>query len=220
MDDPTNREERREAAMHAARGLLERAGASGLSMRKLAGASKMAINTLYAMFGTRDGVLEAIVQDAVEARLAALQKIETTEGSPTDRLEAFVSASIRHAIDNAQINRAVFRAANQLRSLRSLPNAVGREVFTRRLHEAAAAGQLRAEVGLATLAEIQIRTATEASLAWALDEIGDDELECTCLHTLAVVLAAAATPEYAEHFQQRLRAATERLDAARRGATG
>lgn len=220
MNDRNSRDQRRRLALDAARELLERGGASSLSMRKLASATKMAINTLYAMFGTRDGVLEALVTETIAQRMAALREVDEPASSPIDRLEAFVSASVRHAVQNAGTVKPMYRAAGQLRSLRQAANAVGLEMFTHQLREAVDAGQLRDDVGLEPLALLMMQTVNETSLTWALDEIDDDELEARCRHALAVVLAAAATPAYAEDLHRRLRDATEPLSAARSsGAT-
>lgn len=216
MPDSPSRDDRRRAALQAARTLLDREGPAGVSMRKLASASNMAINTLYALFGTREGVLEALVEDAIGRRVEALSNLDPAAGTPVDRLFSFVTRSSRDAIEHPATAKPMYRAASAVRGLRHAATAVGVDVFTRLLEEAAAEGHLRGDVDLGLLAGIQMQLVSEATLAWALDEIPDEELELRCRHGLAVLLASAATPEAAPAMQRRLRREGEALRTATR----
>lgn len=209
-----DRKQRRKAALGSARSLLAEGGAATLSMRKLAAATGTAVNTLYAMFGTRDGVLEALVEDAIAQRVAVLRALDEP-GTPVENLHAFVERSVQHAIEHERMIKPMYRAVAQLRKLRATANRVGLEMITSRLKSAGHSGDLRTDVDLAPLAELLVRTVNDSSLAWALDEIGKEELAARCHHALAVLLAAAASPGARESLQANLRQRSDELARAR-----
>ena len=61
-----NIESRRQRILEAARGLIAGGGMQSLSMRKLAVESGLAVTTLYNLYGSRDDILFALVQDAID----------------------------------------------------------------------------------------------------------------------------------------------------------
>jgi len=202
----TDREARRQKALATAQEMLKNEGLSKLSMRRLARASNMAVNTLYAMFSTRDGVLMALVQEAITRRMAFIQTQVADVDSPVMRIQTIVSAGVHHAIGHPVLTKPMYRAAADLhlRGLRHAASQVGADFIARTMEEAVQAGQLRADVVPRQLAEMLMLVVHEVSLAWALDEISDDELVARCHHAMAVVLTAAAHPNHLSALQARL----------------
>lgn len=219
---PPTRIERRARALAAARRLLEDEGAEALSMRRLAKASSMAVNTLYAMFSTRDGILGALVEQAVAARLEAIARSTPTAAAPVDRLEAMVAASVAHAVAHPGLTKPMYRAAAEHRELRRRATEVGIHTIRAGFADAVAAGQQRADVSPPLSAELLMQVVHEASLAWALGELGDRELAARCRYALAVILAAGATPATLPDLQTRVARAAQALqdeqERAERGA--
>lgn len=211
MSRTADRPARRQQALEAAQHLLEDEGVGALSMRRLAKASNMAVNTLYAMFSTRDGILEALVQRAVQARLAHIESAVGDAASPVERLRRMVDASIQHAVAHPALTKPMYRAAAERRHLRRTATEVGLARIHATFDAAIQAGELRPDTDGRLLAEHQMLVVHETSLAWSLDEIDDEALAARCHHTLAVLLAAHATPACAPDMQARLAAATARL---------
>ena len=61
-----NIESRRQRILEAARSLIAGGGMQSLSMRKLAAESGLAVATLYNLYGSRDEILFALIQDGVD----------------------------------------------------------------------------------------------------------------------------------------------------------
>jgi AcrR family transcriptional regulator len=210
MVDERDRQVRRREAIREARRILGEEGVGALSMRRLAKASKMAVNTLYAMFSTRDGILQAIVEDTIAERVARLSKVEGG-ADPVERLDALVRASLQHAVDNPGLFKPMYRALTDQRALKWRVQEVGAGFFAARIDEAVAAGQLRDDTDAASLARVLFEVAHDSSLAWAHDEIDAAALEARSLHAVAVIVAASASDALAPQAQRRLAVATARL---------
>lgn len=214
MTAASSRDERRRVALDAAAALLEDEGVGALSMRRLARASKMAVNTLYAMFSTRDGILQALVDRAVAQRMKALGERVDAGGSPCARLESLIEASVQHSTAHPATMKPMYRAAAELRAVRRSASQTGLTFFAHELASAIDAGELRAGSHPELLASTLMLVVHECSLAWALDEISDAVLLARCRHVLALTLAAAAAPAHAPVLQARLDAASAALAAA------
>lgn len=205
------REERRTVALAAARELLISDGVGGLSMRRLARSSGMAVNTLYALFGTRDGILEALVDETIRDRVAAMQAATGDDADPIRRLRTMVGASVKHAILHSDNVKPMYRAAGELRDLRNRATGMGLGLFSERFRACLDAGRLRDDVEPGQLAEQLMVLVNHASLAWALGEIGDEELAARCDLALATVVASAVTPNELDDIRAWLSEASRSL---------
>ena len=61
-----NVEARRRRILDAARSLIAKGGMAALSMRKLATEAGLSVTTLYNLYGVRDEILHALIDDAVD----------------------------------------------------------------------------------------------------------------------------------------------------------
>lgn len=206
---------RRAQALDAARQLLSQGGFGSLSMRKLASAAGMAVNTVYALFGSRDGIVEALVADAVARSEGAARARLDAMGSPLEAITALLHGSLQQAIAGAEYMRPMFQALRHMPSLRDkgLPRSL--EVTTTLFRAAQEASLLRDDVDVRLLAGMLLRSFYDAGTAWAADEIDDERFQATSLHVLAVLLVAAATTDTEPRLRDQLREAEARLRLSR-----
>ena len=97
--------ERRQRILDAARRLILKKGVSALSMRKLAQESGLAVKTLYNLWGGRDAILRALVDEAMDRMDQALEAEAPLE-DPLERCRAVVTVSVRHLVEDEAISRA------------------------------------------------------------------------------------------------------------------
>lgn len=208
-----NRAQRRARALSAARGLVTAGGLDALSMRKLSAASGMAVNTLYGLFGSRQQVVEAMIEEHLERRF---DDVLGQSGSDSlDSARALVEASVRQAVEDAAYSRPMYRIIGQIRSLRRVGSRRAQRVLSELLSQAVLDGALRADTDVALVAEHMIDAFLDAAQRWAEGEIPGAELEASSLHTLYLCLAAVAAPQALDELQGRLSHAAQALREAR-----
>lgn len=102
------REEQREMALCAARGLVESKGVQGLTTRAVAARMGYAVGTLYHLFNNLDDLVYALnaqtvaqLREAMESALAGLR-------SPRKKLLAIAHAYLEFALANANLWRLAF----------------------------------------------------------------------------------------------------------------
>jgi TetR/AcrR family transcriptional repressor of mexCD-oprJ operon len=116
-----------EAILDAAERLLQRrAQASIAAVARESGVSRV---TVYAHFSTREELLEAVVERAVRAATAAIERAEPDRGPPPDALERIISVSWREIERHDAIRRAAaeeLSAAAITRSHQAAAESLGR----------------------------------------------------------------------------------------------
>jgi AcrR family transcriptional regulator len=97
------------AKLHAA--ALEIFLAKGLDapLEEIARAAGVSIGTLYNRFGSREGLIDAVIPDVAAGRLQALAATVLTEDTPRRRLDAFVHGMIELQHDDPALNDAILR---------------------------------------------------------------------------------------------------------------
>jgi AcrR family transcriptional regulator len=105
---------RRDARDNAAKlraAALDRFLAGGLdvSLYEIAKTAGVSIGTLYNHFGSREGLIDAVIPDVVGARLQALTADAMAWHTARARLEAFVAGMIDLLHDDPALNDAVLR---------------------------------------------------------------------------------------------------------------
>ena len=107
-----NCEARRQRILEAARKLITSGGVAALSMRKLAQEAGLSVTTLYNLFGAREDILRALVEDAID-RMDQILEREAPLEDPLERCRAVITVSIRHLVDNEAIFRPMLLASYQ-----------------------------------------------------------------------------------------------------------
>ena len=97
------------AKLHAA--ALDIFLAKGLDapMNEIARAAGVTVGTLYHRFGSREGLIDAVIPDIAGARLQALASAVMAHRTPRQRLEAFVHGMIELQRDDPALNDAILR---------------------------------------------------------------------------------------------------------------
>lgn len=97
------------AKLHAA--ALEIFLARGLDapLEEIARAAGVSIGTLYNRFGSRDGLIDAVITDVARGRLQALAATVLAHDTPRRRLDAFVHGMIELQRDDPALNDAILR---------------------------------------------------------------------------------------------------------------
>jgi AcrR family transcriptional regulator len=142
----STREPRRDARDNAARlrsVALDRFLASGLdvSLNEIVKAAGVSIGTLYNHFGSREGLIDAVIPEVIGARLQTLAASATALPTPRSRLAAFVRGMIDQQIGDPALNDAVLRRYPDAVALRDICT-VTTELGRRLVREAHADGSL------------------------------------------------------------------------------
>jgi AcrR family transcriptional regulator len=97
------------AKLHAA--ALDAFLAEGLdaSLNEIARAAGVSVGTLYNHFGSREGIIDAVIPDIAGARLQALVSGVMAKETPRQRLAAFVEGMVGLQRDDPALNDAILR---------------------------------------------------------------------------------------------------------------
>ena len=202
---------RRALALDAARAILIDGGSEKLSMRRLANASGTAVNTLYAMFGTREGILEALVDDTLAAYIELMARSPEISTSPTEQLSWMMETSSAYITGHPERSKSMYRAADELRATHRIAQPIADTIFDPLLTRAVELGELRADTNAHHAALSIMRMVADNSLSWSHDELDAEHFRARCRYELATILCAHATPEHAARLQARLTQASEAL---------
>lgn len=101
---------RRQRILEAARNLIAGGGMPSLSMRKLATEAGFSVTTLYNLYGSRDDILFALIQDAID-RMVPIFDAEAPVDDPLARCRAVITVSVRQFAANEDIYRPMIVAS-------------------------------------------------------------------------------------------------------------
>lgn len=79
------------------------------SLHEIARAAGVTIGTLYNRFGSREGLIDAVIPDIAGSRLQALGATVLAKETPRQRLVAFVQGMIDLQCDDPALNDAILR---------------------------------------------------------------------------------------------------------------
>jgi AcrR family transcriptional regulator len=120
--------------------------ANGLdvSLYEIAKGAGVSIGTLYNHFGSREGLIDAVIPEVVGSRLQELAAAATAQGTPRARLEAFAHGMMRLLQDDPALNDSVLRRYPEASALLDIC-AVSIDLGRRLVREAHADGSLSAD---------------------------------------------------------------------------
>jgi len=98
---------RKEQIIEAAKRLLASGGLEALSLRRLADEAELSVRTLYSLVGSKEQVLEAVMQQNHDRVLADL--LDTDEKHPVEKLIAFVDSTYRIIAEDAAAQKPLMR---------------------------------------------------------------------------------------------------------------
>lgn len=196
---------RRRRILEAARGLIEMGGAEGFSIRTVAEASELSVATLYNLFGSREGILIALLMESIhslEERLDAL-----APANSIDRITAISNMAIVEFTSDEAFYRPLLSLVEQIESRERLLGLIRRCVDLGHgcIALAIEAGQLQAIADPRVLAHQIFMTFIHALRMWSSGLSSSDLFAAQVIHFRTLILAAVANEPLRGELQCQLR---------------
>lgn len=215
---PSRREagknERRRRIIDAARDLIRETGDAGLSMRALAARAGVSLATPYNLFGSRQAIVLAVLQDVREyqQRFAALRSTD-----PIERIFAALDLALEYYKNDPRFYKAlwgaIFNSTDDVRT--GLLNPHRSAFWEGLIADAIAAGALTRAISPRLLHQQLDFVLRAAMHGWVVGEIEQERLTPTAVCGFALLLIGASTPAWRAPLQARLNDSLARLDAPR-----
>ena len=208
--------QRREDIVNAARSLMREAGDPGFSMRTLAERAGVSIATPYNLFGSKQAILLAVLNDDLVAYEQALGRLTADAIDVLFESQALVSKLVRHEPDfYRNMIAAVSRDGPEFRHMVSGPRYI---LWKRLLGQATEAGLLRTDVDPDAFAIASSQLLLANTLEWAQGTLTLEEMEARSQYSLALTLLAIATDESRPQIQSHFHKAERTLQKLWRAA--
>jgi AcrR family transcriptional regulator len=194
--------QRREDIVNAARSLMREAGDPGFSMRTLAERAGVSIATPYNLFGSKQAILLAVLNDDLVEYEKALGELNADAIDVLFESQSLVSQLVHREPDfYRNMIAAVSRDGPEFRHMVSGPRYV---LWKRLLGQATRAGLLSAQVDPDAFAIASSQLMLANVLEWAQGTLSLEEMEARNRYGLALTLLAIATdasrPQIEAHF--------------------
>ena len=188
-------------------------------MRKLARQAGLSVTTLYNLLGSREEILQALIQDSVQ-RLEAPAADTGAARDPLLRASRAMEGILRYVVDNGDLLRPLIVADFRTGSWSQLNEQdegehfkSSKDAIRAAITEALAAGQLRKVVGQQFL-EVQLHVGWELALdQWAYGVIDDEVFRLKSLCGFHVALLAFAAPHVRSGIEKELSRLERKLSA-------
>lgn len=199
--------ERRARIQTAARELVATRGYEGLTMRELAQAARVAVPTLYNLFGSKDAILVA------ELEAQAMQIAALLPNGGGDSFYARGMAAFETGMQLVEKAPALYRAVMQM--FLTSPESAGMRrrleegyiaIMASNLRAAKAAGQLADWAEPDTIARHMFALYMAAFLAWGVGELDQPGFRAAALSGVCHILIGPARGQFAVDVEAKLRA--------------
>jgi AcrR family transcriptional regulator len=210
----SNREEakhkRRRQIVRAARALMQQTGDTGFSMRALAEQAGVSIATPYNLFGSKQTIMFAVLDDDLEHYQKRLAKVR---GDELDTFFKAVSVATTLYSTEPSFYRAVLLAVYNEggREFRSMFGGPRHAMWRGFVADAIDAGYLSTDVEPDAFAINLGRSFFSAILEWANGQISLAELDSWAQYGFALSLGAMATSKSAARLREKAVAQQKRL---------
>jgi AcrR family transcriptional regulator len=211
-----NKTQRKSDILVAARTLMQEPGNAAFSMRALAEQAGVSIATPYNLFGSKQAVLVALLDNDLTEYQAELSRL-STEG--IDALFEAVALMTRLFATEPDYYRNVFAAsADAGPELRFVISGPRYALWKNLLRDATQAKMLDANIDpdafAITLSQMLFANVRD----WALGFLSVEEMDARCRYGLALALSAIATEDSRKPLKKRLRRAERDLQTQWRAA--
>jgi AcrR family transcriptional regulator len=191
----TNKENRRQRILSAARTTLARDGVDGLTVRKLAGEAGVTVPTIYNLIGNKEALLRRLLDELVSRAVEATARVVGTLATLFAEDEDFC--------------RAALRAGQSLQGSGQSQGAMGiwrrsAQIAEKICLDAARAGLLRGDCNPARIAERAYDSYRIAAIDWLDDVIDAADFERNALIGFYLCLAADARPGFRRSLISRI----------------
>lgn len=211
------KQERRRRIIEAARDLIRETGNAGLSMRALAARAGVSLATPYNLFGSKQAIILAVLEDVREyrQRFAALRTV-----APLERIFMALDLALQYYTDDPRFYKtlwiSVFEMSDEVRH--GILNSQRDAFWQGLMEQAMAAGDLSDDVDAALLVRQLDFIQRSALHGWAIGDIAQELLNPTVVCGFALMLGGAATPSSQAALRARLLDGQAKILAAGGGA--
>jgi AcrR family transcriptional regulator len=202
---------RREQILDAARRLVRATGGTDFPMHRLASEAEVALVTPYNLFGSKSGVLYALLNDSLE-RLDRAVGVRPA-AKPVDAVLELAGIAADMYTSDSAFYRPLMQCVLGVRDLEHRPRAIERSerLWSRTVDAAVRGGLLSRSVDGDLLARQLMITFIGALDLWVHEDLGDDAFRAQSLYGSALLVLAHGTPSARPRLQARLRAIEKRL---------
>jgi AcrR family transcriptional regulator len=206
-----HKSERREQILDAARRLMRATRGTDFSMRRLAEEAEVSLVTPYNLFGSKSGVLYALLN----ASLERLDEVADTQASskPVDAILELAGIAADVYARDARFYRPLMQFLLGVRDLEHRPRSIEQslERWRRALRAAVRGGLLPGSVDQELLARQLMITFIGALELWIHEELDDDAFRAQSLYGSALLVLANAAASARPRLAERLRKIERRL---------
>ncbi len=202
-----NIEQRRRRILEATAAIIACDGMDALSMRRLAKEAKLAVTTLYNLFGSRDEIVAALAHDLTD-RIDRILDVEAPLDEPIERCRAIITVSIAYIVEHETTCRPMFLAVyngptDVTYDRFGMPErAAGMQRVA--IEAAVSRGLLRDTVSPDVLSAQIYHGYDMAAFLWAKGYMTKEQFEARALYGLYVALLCIATEKLRGDFEQQL----------------
>ena len=206
-----HKSERREQILDAARRLMRATGGTDFSMRRLAEESEVSLVTPYNLFGSKSGVLYALLNDSLE-RLDRAVDVRPS-AKPVDAVLELAGIAADIYAGDAAFYRPLIQFLLGVPDPAHRPRSVEQslERWTRTVDAAVAGGLLPATVDRELLARQLLVTFVGVLEFWIQGDLDDDAFRAQSLYGSALLVLALASPAARPRLLERLKTIERRL---------
>lgn len=216
------KEARRRRIVEAARALIRETGDTGLSMRAIAARAEVSLATPYNLFGSKRGVVMAVLEDAREfqAKFATLKNLSAVE-----RIFSALSITFAYHVQDPEFYRTLWASLLDPRGgdaeLRAeLITPQNTQFWRGLLDEARREGAIAEDIDMDLLQQALSGRFAAVMLAWVMGGSSVRELEPAACFGYASTLCASATDSFRPEIRRRMLDFQSQLLAVRQAAAG
>jgi AcrR family transcriptional regulator len=205
------RDKRREQILDAARRLIRATGGTDFPMRRLAEEAEVSLVTPYNLFGSKSGVLYALLNDSLE-RLDRAVDVRPS-AKPVDAVLELAGIAADIYASDAAFYRPLIQFLLGVPDPQHRPRSVEQSLlrWTRTVDAAVDGGLLPATVDRDLLARQLLVTFVGVLEFWIQEDLDDDAFRAQSLYGSTLLVLALASPAARRRLLERLRTIERRL---------
>jgi AcrR family transcriptional regulator len=206
---------RKQQIIQAAKHLLAEGGIEALSTRKLAEAAELSVHTLYALVGSKNAILEAVMADNHNRVLADI--LEVDEQNPIDKIFAIVDSTYRIILEDSATQKPLMRVLMTLFYEGGLnPNpwwmlALEKGWMTSAVAEAMRLKLIRADYPAAAVADMLMKLYLANLREYLYDKVSLETYRTATNFEFWFCLSNLATDRFRDEYGERAQIAAEAL---------
>jgi len=197
---------RRRRILDAARALIESGGEESFSIKPVAGAAELSVATIYNLFGSKEGLLVALLMESILSFETRLD--ELAPETPIDRIGAISGLAVSEFTSEARFYRPLLCLIEQMGSRAQLLGVIRRcvDLGHEAIGSAVETGDIQAVVEPRVLAHQIFMGFIQALRMWSSGLSSSDLFEAQVVHFRTLVLAAVANEPLRSQLHEQLRA--------------